>query len=192
MRRLLVVATLLLFSWPVVRAASGDTLLLFTAQAATIPATNGAQYDFIAGASTDNETIPVLDFDGGSADEFADFYAVLPQNYGAGGFTITVCWAGAATTGDVVWEIAFRAIEDDAEDLDTTAHTYVFNTVIATTASAVGELSCDNVTFTDGADADNTNAGDPFILRVGRDASDTGNDTLAGDASLLTVEIKET
>ena len=45
--------------------------------------------------------------------------------------------------------MAFRSFEDDTEDLDTTAHTYDYNTVnIATLPTAVGEVSYDSITFT--------------------------------------------
>lgn len=170
--------------------ASGDTLLILTPQNCSAPASSFATLDTIAGAnSTAAETIPVIDFDA-SSDEYMDWYCVCPQNYASGGFTCTIIWAALGDTSNACqFEAAFRAIEDDAEDLDTTDHTYAFNTVAATPAGTAGEVSYDNITFTDGADSDNVDAGDAFIFRLMRDVSD---DSMTGDASVLAVHIKET
>lgn len=173
--------------------ASGNTLAIFRAQDNMPPATAYAQFDVEVGTSTPAENIPVLDFEDGTATagEYADFYGVLPRTYAGGGLTVYLHWLSAATTGDCVWKAAFRRIADDAEDLNTTAHTYDYNSVTATTASAAGELAYDTITFTDGADMDSLAVGESFILRIFRD-SDAAGDTLAGDASLFAVEIKET
>ena len=173
--------------------ASGNTLIGFRAQDTCGPVTDYAQPDTEAGTSTPAEAIPVLDFEDGTATagEYADFYGVFPRNYAGGGLTLTLYWLSAATTGDCVWKAAFRRIADDAEDLTTTAHTYDYNSVTATTASAAGELDYAAITFTDGADMDSLAVGEAFILRIFRD-SDAAGDTLAGDASLFAVEIKET
>jgi hypothetical protein len=173
--------------------ASGNTLAIFRAQDCQPPATAFAQFDTIAGASTPAESIPVLEFEDGTATsgEYADFYGVLPRTYGGGGLTLTIYWLSSATTGNCVWKAAFRRIADDAEDLDTTAHTYDYNSVTATTANAAGELDYAAITFTDGADMDSLAVGEAFILRIFRDGDD-GGDTLSGDAGLFAVEIKET
>lgn len=173
--------------------ASGDTLVVFTAQHGVPPATLYAQQDTIAGASTPAEAIPVLDFASGVS-EYIDFYGVVPENYDSGGITLTFIWCAlgeTTTTNECRWEAAFRAIEDDAGDLDTSAHTYQYNGVSAPPPSTAGEVSYDNITFTDGADSDNIDAGDAFILRVYRD-HDHADDDCTGDASLLAVHMKET
>ena len=173
--------------------ASGNSLFVFRAQDSAPTATAYAQPDTVTGTSTPAEGIPVLDFEDGTATsgEYVDFYGVFPRNYAGGGLTLTLYWLSAATTGDCVWSAAFRRIADDAEDLDTTAHTYAYNSVTATTASAAGELDYATITFTDGADMDSLAVGEAFILRIFRD-SDAAGDTLAGDASLFAVECKET
>jgi len=170
--------------------ASGDTLLILTPQSSTPPASNFATLDVIAGAdATAAESFPVLDFDA-SADEYADWHCVMPQNYGSGGLTVTIIWAAISDQANACqFEAAFRAIEDDAEDIDTTDHAYDFNTVAASPAGTAGEVSYDNITFTDGADSDNVDAGDAFVFRLMRDVSD---DSMTGDASVLAVHIKET
>lgn len=147
------------------------------------PATTAATFNTFAGTSTPAETIPTLDFDA-ATDEFMDFYGEA-RGYGGGGLTLTIPWiSAAATTGDCIWNAAIRAIPDDAEDLNTTAHTYDVNAVTSTTASAAGEVQYADITFTDGADMDSLANGEAFILRLSRDANN-GSDTLAGDALLL-------
>jgi hypothetical protein len=171
--------------------ASGDTLLVLTPLDNTPPATLYATFDTVTGTSTPVEAIPVLDFDDTTA-EYADFYCVLPRNYASGGLTVTFAWSSAATANTVVLRAAIRRVNDDAEDLDTTAHTYDFNTSGALTpASAVGEVVYDAISFTDGADMDSLAIGEYFVLRVGRLPTD-GNDTHAGDVSIHAIEIKET
>ncbi len=171
--------------------ASGDTLLILLPADNTPPATAYATLDTMTGASTPAESIPVLDFDDTTA-EYSDFYLTMPRNYTGGGLTLTFIWSAAATSNTAVLRAAFRRIADDVEDLDTTAHTYDFNTTGALTpASAVGEVAYDTLTFTNGADMDSAAVGEYFILRVGRAPAD-GNDTLVGDLSLHAIEVKET
>ena len=171
--------------------AAGATLFSLFAQDAIPPATLGAVLDTILGTSTPAELIPVLNFDDTTV-EYVDFLCQMPRNYGAGGVTLKITWAGAANTNEVVWSAAFRRIPDDAEDLDTTAFTYDYNNSAASTApSAIGETSEDTIAFTEGADMDSVAAGENFILRVRRFASDAGDD-MAGDARLLSIEVRET
>lgn len=170
--------------------ASGDTLLILPAQAATPPGTTAATFDVLVGAATPAESVPVLDFDD-STDEHTDFICEMPQHYAGGGLTCVIKYAAAAATNAVVWNLAIRRIADDAEDIDTTAHSYDYNAVTATVASAIGEVDYATITFTDGADMDSVAVGELFILRVRRDA-DNGSDTLSGDAMLISIEIKET
>lgn len=155
------------------------------------PATLYATFDFMVGTSAPVENIPVLDFDDTNI-KYMDFYCQMPRNYGAGGLTLKFTWSGAAATNAVVWSAAIRRVPDDAEDLDTTVFTYDYNNASAATApSAIGETSEDTVAFTDGADMDSTAAGEYFILRIRRVPTDAG-DTMVGDASLHSVEVKET
>lgn len=170
--------------------ASGNTLCIFTARDGVPSATSGASHAILAGAATPAEGIPYLSFDS-AADESADFVGVLPRHYGSGGLTLTLYWASTQTTNAVVWNAAFRRIADDAEDINTTAHSYDFNAVTATTASAAGEVDYATITFTDGADMDSLAVGELFNLRITRDA-DNGSDNMTGDAYLIAIEIKET
>lgn len=169
--------------------ASGNTLLVFTARDGVPSATAGAAHAILAGGSTPAEGVPILAYDSGT-DEHADFVGVLPRHYAGGGLTLTLHWASTQTSNAVVWNAAFRRIADDAEDVDT-SHTYDFNAVTATTASAVGEVDYATIAFTDGADMDSLAVGELFNLRITRDA-DNGSDNMTGDAYLIAVEIKET
>lgn len=170
--------------------ATGNALFQLFPNASSPPATLAAQFDIIVGTSTPVEGFPVLAFDTTTV-EYADFHGlVMPAHYAGGGLTVSIRSSAGATAGTLQWAVALRRIADDAEDIDTTAKTYDYNTVnIATLASAIGELTYDSITFTSGADMDSVAAGDSFSLRVRRD---TGSDTLATDAYIHSIYITET
>lgn len=173
--------------------ASGNTLLILDAANARLPGSSAAQFVSLSGGATPSERDVLLAFDDTNI-EYADWKCALPRHYAGGGLTITLTWSAAsATTNAVVWGAAIRRMNDDAEDFDSTAHSYQFNDSSAATApSAVGENSYDNITFVDsGSDMDDVVAGEVFWLRVRRNAS-SGSDTMSGDAYLGTIEIRET
>ena len=170
--------------------ASQDLLASARAKAFSLPASSFAQFDTRAGGSTPNEVIEVVAYDAGS-DEFADVLLRLPEHYDGGGITLTIGWmAASATSGDVVWGGAVRALPDDAEDVDS-AHSYDFNEATGTAASASGEVQYTDITFTNGADMDSWAVGEWAIFRIRRNADDAA-DTMTGDAQLLGISIKET
>ena len=153
------------------------------------PDANAATLDTRAGGSTPGEVVIVHDFDA-ATDEYLD-YMVQLQGYDGGGLTLSIRWsASSATTNECVWRAAVRRVADDAEDIDA-SHTYVYNSVDATTASASGEVDYADITFTDGADMDSWADGEVAILRIGRFAS-TLNDDMTGDAELWGFVLKET
>jgi len=163
--------------------SSGDTLVVLTAAQGEPPSTNYATFD------TRNNAL-VLEFDDGT-DESIEFGAVMPRHYDGGGVTVTLHWMSEdQTTGNCIWNVAFKSLSDDADDLDTKAFAASQN-VTATTASAAGELDYAETTHTDGAQMDSVAAGEYFRLQVLRDA-DNASDTLTNDAQLLSVEIRET
>lgn len=172
--------------------SSGDMLLLLRADAGIPPVTLGARLTWIVGTSTPVEQFPAIAFLD-SATEYMDFHNLkLPPHYGGGGLTLIFGTGAAATSGGYVLEGAIRAIPDDTEDTDTTAHTYDYNTLtISTPPSAVGERTYDNMTFTSGADMDSLAVNQDFTLRVRR-KHDNASDTLAGLVYLYTIEIRET
>lgn len=132
---------------------------------------------------------PVADFND-STDESLEFYGFMPSHYDAGGVTVTIHWmATSATSGDVVWNAAFKSFTDDADDIDTNAYAAV-NAATCTTASASGEVDYCDITFTDGADMDSVAASEFFQLQINRDANN-GSDTMTGDAELIMVTINQ-
>lgn len=142
--------------------------------------TSGAYPSHIAGGSTPNERYRVWTFPDAAA-RYLDVLVAL-KGYAGGGLTLRIGWSSLATTNNAVWQCAFRRIADDADDMDT-SHTYDFNTVTATTASAVNELSYDNITFTDGVDMDSFADNEMAILRILRDPAHA-SDSLANTAYL--------
>lgn len=172
--------------------ASGNTLHIFTPLSAFGPSgTTTAQIDALVGASTPAESIPVLAFDSATV-EYADFHNVMPAAYSGGGVTLTFAHGANTATGGVAYEAAFRRIQSDAEDLDTTAFTYDYNTMaVATLPSAVGEVIYSTLAFTNGADMDSLAAGEAFILRVRR-ATANATDTAAADAYIHRIVSSET
>lgn len=176
--------------------ASGD--LLFTLPVGTLhpPATSGAAFTAIAGASSPAERFVVAAFDSGNYEYLDTDMLTMPAAYAGGGITVTVVTSTSATAGGTAGYImaaAFRRIADDAEDLDTTAHSYAFNDCAAEIQppSTLGETTVDDITFTSGGDMDDVVAGDQFVLRVRR-TFDATDDTLGEDVYLHSVLIYET
>lgn len=173
--------------------ASGDFLMLLRSTDGHGPASDSAALTTITGAnSTSAEVIPVAAFDG-TTREYWDFYNLrMPEHYDGGGVTAEIVSSGAAdpTTG-WAWDLAFRKITPDVDDLDAEDHTYAFNGAAAAKPSAIGETVEDTITFTDGADMDSVGAGDHFILRCARDVADAGDDMSSNDAYLHAIALYE-
>ncbi len=159
--------------------ASGDAVVQILS--VMPPGTTYATFDTRPGGSTPAENIPVWDFDP-DASEYLDFLCNL-DGYAGGGLTFTIPWsATSATSGQTRWEIGIRRVQDDAEDIDG-SHSYQFNGVSDTAASASGELSYPTIAFTDGADMDSWAEGEIAVVRIYRD-HDHGDDGMTGDAEL--------
>lgn len=155
-----------------------------------LPAANFARPGLVTGGSTPAERIPVWLFSPTTI-EYIDFLCQL-VGYSGGGITLTFIWSSGATTGNVVWSAAFRRLQDDAEDVDT-SQTYDYNNATAdATASASREQAYTTLTFTNGADMDSVADGEFFILRVRRVATDGGDTMDSNDAELWAVGRKET
>lgn len=133
----------------------------------------------VAGTSTPAERIILYRFDD-AATAYLDYLIAL-HGYDGGGLTIRIAHATTSGTAgnNVRISAAIRRIQDDAEDLDTTAQTYDYNAATFTTASAQGEWAYDTITFTDGADMDSLANNEYGILRIRREPADAA-DTLAG------------
>ncbi len=164
--------------------ASGDTLAIFMPSDNEPPSSNHATLDA-------RNVHPVLDFDSGTA-ESAVFSGVMPRNYaGTTGVTVYIHWsADGVTTGDVIWDVSFERIGDGQQDTDADGFAAV-NSVTDTAPATDGHVTIANVTFTDGADMDSVAVGELYRIKLTRDA-DNVSDTLAADAQLHSVEVKET
>ena len=163
--------------------ASGDTLAILTALHNEPPASDYATLD------TRNNH-PCLDFDA-STDETAQFSFVMPQNYAGGGVTVYLHWsASTATSGNCIWDAAFERIGDGQQDIDSDGFAAV-NSVTDAAPGTSGFVTIASVAFTDGADMDSVAVGELARIAITRDA-DNASDTMAGDAELHAIEIRET
>jgi hypothetical protein len=132
----------------------------------------------IAGGSTPAENIVVWSFPD-AATTYLDYLVAL-HGYDGGGLTVRFAHGTQSGTlaNNVRISAAFRRIQDDAEDLDT-SQTYDYNDATFTTASAREEWAYDTITFTNGADMDSLANNEYGILRIRRQPADAA-DTLAG------------
>ncbi len=162
--------------------ASGNTLLGLFPLDADVVASNYATLDY-------RNLHPVLDFDA-ATDESAVFTAIMPRHYAGGGLTVYVHIAfTSATSGVARFDISFERI---GSVLDIDADSFATAKSVEVTADATsGVVVVASLAFTDGAEIDSIAAGEAFRIKIVRDANHA-NDTAAGDAELVAVEIKET
>lgn len=153
------------------------------------PATLPAFIGRIAGTSSPAEIFRVWTFPDAAAAHL-NFRFVL-KGYGGGGLTVKLFWSAGTASNNCVWQGAFVRIADDAKDMDTTAQVYDYNTVTAAAPSAIGELSYDTITFTNGSDMDSVADGEIFEFRLKRDPAHA-SDNLANTAYLWSILIYET
>ena len=157
------------------------------------PATTNATESYITDSSSPNMVLSVLNFNATTA-SYMDFKCEMSPKYAGGGITIKLVWASNPVTGaasnEVRWGAAFRRVEISSDN-STSAHSYSYNDVDGTASATVGHWMDDEITFTDGADMDSVAAGETFILRIRRDPTHA-NDDNTGDASLISVSIRET
>lgn len=126
---------------------------------------------------------PVLDFDG-ATNEAICFDGVMPDDYSAGGVTVSIYSTSDGTTGDMDWDVAFE--DTSAQDIDSDGFAAV-NSTDGTSVNGTSGIQTEvTIAFTDGADMDSVSAGDPFRIKVTRDAA---SDTSTDDLQLLRVSI---
>lgn len=165
-----------------VRGLPATTLVSLHPLANEPPATAFATLDVRNGR-------PCLDFDA-ATQETAVFSAVLPRHYGEGGITALLHWAAtSATTGTVGWTVEFERVGNEQQDVDVDGFAAAQTVAAATVPATSGLVKVTSVAVANGAAIDSIAVGEPFRLRVRRDVA---NDTAAGDAELLAVELKET
>jgi hypothetical protein len=165
--------------------ASGDTLATF------FPADNEPPASAYATFDTRNAH-PALDFDG-ATDEEAVFTGVLPRNYAGGGLTV-YCHVAftSATSGSGRLQADIERMDASSLDIDADSFTGSFQSAGVTAPGTSGQIVVGSIAFTSGAQMDSLAAGEPFRLKIRRDADGTsGTDDIATDMELLAVEIKE-
>ena len=119
------------------------------------------------------------------------WFDVLPIRYAEGGLTVEILFAmTSAATGDVVWcaQIERVGIEVQSLDSDGFASAKSVTVTVSGTASYVQKAT---IAFSDGAEMDSLESGEPFRLKVYRDANHA-SDTATDDAELVAVHVKET
>lgn len=165
--------------------ASGDTLCALFPSDNEPPAANYAQRD----SSNTTSPVPVLAFDTTTA-EYAIFTAVLPRNYAGGGITVYILSAMAsATSGTLGWTVEFERLQVGTDNIATDSWASAQTVTAATVPGTAGLFQSLNVAVSNGANIDGIAVGEGFRIRIKRDVS---NDTAAGDAWLVAVELKET
>lgn len=130
---------------------------------------------------------PTLDFDQTTA-ETAVWSEVLPFDYAGGGITVYAYWTAAVTSGDVGWTVEIERQLSGTTDLNSDSFASAQTITAATVPGTIGIITRTSVAITDGANMDSAAAGDAIRVRVKRDVA---NDTAAGDARLVRVEIVE-
>lgn len=160
------------------------TLIIFTPQANTPPASNYATFD------TRNGHL-VLDFDG-AADEEAVFPGVLPSDYGAAGLTVDHYIAfTSATSGSVRLQGAFERMDASSLDIDSDSFAS-FQSAGGSAPGTSGQIIVVSISFTHGSQMDSLAANEAFRYKVRRDADGTsGTDDITTDMELLRVVIKQ-
>lgn len=165
--------------------ASGDTLCTFFPTDNEPPSSNYATLDTRNGH-------PVLDFDG-ATDEEAVFSGVMPRNYAGGGLTVYIHVAfTSATSGSGRLQADIERINASSLDIDSDSFTGTFQSAGVSAPGTSGQVVVGSIAFTSGAQMDSLAAGEPFRLKVRRDADGTsGTDDITTDMELVAVEIKE-
>lgn len=135
-----------------------------------------------------NFPVSGLAFDGGSTDEDC-FYKFVATNYGSGNLTLTVYWyADTATSGNVVWGARLAAItaNTDSQDIETKSFATAQTAQDAHLGTTGQRLHSIDITI---SNLDSIASGDVCWLHVYRDASDTVNDTMTGDAIITALRL---
>ena len=135
-------------------------------------------------------SVPVLDFDA-TVNEVAMFQGLMPREYDGGGLTFTLKLASTVTTGDMSFKFFLKRIADDADDIDVINFAAPQVNAAMDAPAASGNVKDYTRDFTDGSQMDSIAVGEMFFLLIMRDAQDSTNDDMAGDAELVAIEMKE-
>jgi hypothetical protein len=159
--------------------AAGDTLFILWAREGVPTGTVGAAHAVIADGSTPTIGTSVLAYDGGAADEHADWHIVLPASYaGTTGFTWKIEYAAGGTANkELQWEIRALKLTDNSSDLngaDLGMDTQTATTIVDTPAATLGIFNITATATMAKANAGTPAAGDTIIVRVSRNYDHNG------------------
>ena len=132
-----------------------------------------------------NSLIMAYDFDA-STDETVHFVGVMPEAASlASGLKIRIHWAANATTGICRWGVQLERMNTAVNVAGS------FDTAATAGTTTSGTAYVPNVTEITITAIDGITAGDPYRLKVYRDADGTsGTDSLTVDAQLFAVEVR--
>jgi len=164
-------------TWQTPSSGGTKTIARFVAADNDPPAASFATIDT-------RNSLRVLDFDDASV-ESAVFAGRIPEAAVlTSGILVKIDWmATSATTGNVRWRAEF---ERGTTDLDSDS----FDTATEATGAANGTSGIATTTDITCTTIDSLVAGDRFRCRISRVGNDGTNDTMSGDAELVTVELR--
>lgn len=159
--------------------ASNDTLILWNAINGELPSSGAAAFDVRNGRVC-------LDFSD-ITQECVCFSSIMPNNYSGSGIGIYLHHASSGTTGNIGWIIDFERIGDRQQDIDTDGFSVSQAIGPVDVSSTAGEI---DIVYTNmpSSGIDGIVAGEFFRMRVKRDVA---TDTLASDAELYAIELRE-
>lgn len=165
--------------------ASGDTLARFLPYDNEPPSSNYATLDTRNGH-------PVLTFDG-STDWEAVFSGIMPRHYGGGGVTVYLyVMFASATSGNAFWQVAFERMNAGGLNLGSDSFGS-FKGAAGNPNATSGIMTQVAIAFSNGTEMSSIAAGDPFRIKIHRDADGTaGTDDVTTNAQAVAIEIKET
>lgn len=158
--------------------ASGNVVFKFFPTDVEMPTSNPAGPDARNGQ-------PHLAFDAGT-NEAAVFSDIMPPHYANGGVHVDIDWrATSATSGNVRWQVEFERQNSNGLDVDADS----FATAVEATGAAPGASGQQQRTRVSLAhsEIDGLLAGERFRLRLTREANDATNDTMTGDAEVVSI-----
>ncbi len=168
-----------------VSSGSGQTVGSFLPTDNEPPSSNYATFDVRNGH-------PVLVFPDAVV-YAAIFTGVMPRRYVGGGVTVLIKWMNSTTsTNKVCFSATLERVDVGTTDLDADSFgTQVIDTTGVAANATSGIQSQTSIAMTTGANMDSVVAGDVYRLKITRETGQA-NDTQAGDAQIVSIEIKET
>lgn len=140
---------------------------------------------------TNGTNIPVSGLAYDATTDEAAFWKLIARNYGSGNLTLDLHWyADTASSGTVAWEVQIAALtaDTDTQDIETDGLATVQRSSDTHLGTTNQRLHKHSVTI---SNLDSLANGDYLIVRIARDANDTGGggDTMTGDAILVLAEL---